>query len=70
MGANLGIGGKVKWNSCIECPFHGWTFDGKTGKPVNSEYLDDKCTTFHTYNDIKEMTKNEKGKFISECENR
>ena len=45
MGANLGAGGKVKHSRCIEylnkymkrCPFHGWTFDGKTGKCVNSE---------------------------------
>lgn len=27
MGSNLGIGGQVKWKSCIECPFHGWTFN-------------------------------------------
>jgi cholesterol 7-dehydrogenase len=27
MGANLGFGGQVKWKSCIECPFHGWTFN-------------------------------------------
>jgi cholesterol 7-dehydrogenase len=27
-GANLAVGGIVKGN-CLECPFHGWTFDGK-----------------------------------------
>ena len=27
MGANLAIGGQVKWTSCIECPFHGWAFN-------------------------------------------
>lgn len=37
MGANLAEGGKVKWGSCIECPFHGWTFDGKDGKCVVGE---------------------------------
>lgn len=36
MGAHLGIGGKVKHNNCIECPFHGWMFDGETGNCVLS----------------------------------
>ena len=27
-GANLGIGGKVVNNQCIQCPFHGWLYDG------------------------------------------
>ena len=35
IGANLGIGGKVVHQTCIQCPFHGWEFDGKTGKLVN-----------------------------------
>jgi cholesterol 7-dehydrogenase len=34
MGANLGVGGRVRYNTCIECPFHGWTFDGETGDCV------------------------------------
>ena len=28
LGANLGIGGKVVNNKCIQCPFHGWLYDG------------------------------------------
>ena len=31
LGANLGVGGQVRGN-CIECPFHGWQFDGDTGQ--------------------------------------
>lgn len=31
MGANLGEGGRVRFETCIECPFHGWAFDGETG---------------------------------------
>ena len=27
LGANLGIGGKVVNNKCIQCPFHGWLYD-------------------------------------------
>lgn len=42
MGANLGVGGKVKHTKCIECPFHGWTFEGGTGLCVNSSALDPK----------------------------
>ena len=28
LGANLGIGGKVVNKQCIQCPFHGWLYDG------------------------------------------
>nr|XP_018897040.1 PREDICTED: cholesterol 7-desaturase-like [Bemisia tabaci] len=31
LGANLGVGGMVD-NDCITCPFHGWKFNGETGK--------------------------------------
>lgn len=31
MGANIAVGGRVKGN-CLECPFHGWAFEGKTGE--------------------------------------
>jgi hypothetical protein len=34
MGANLGVNGKLKWERCIECPFHGWIFDGETVKII------------------------------------
>lgn len=30
LGANMAIGGVVHGN-CLECPFHGWRFDGETG---------------------------------------
>ena len=34
MGGNLGVGGRVRHTNCIECPFHGWIFDGETGTCV------------------------------------
>lgn len=37
LGANLGVGGHVRGN-CIECPFHGWQFDGETGKCTKIPY--------------------------------
>ena len=37
LGANLGVGGQVKGN-CIECPFHGWQFDGETGECKHVPY--------------------------------
>lgn len=33
-GANLAVGGIVTESSCVQCPFHGWMFDGKTGNLV------------------------------------
>ncbi|XP_055613089.1 cholesterol 7-desaturase nvd isoform X2 [Uranotaenia lowii] len=38
LGANLGVGGIVR-EDCIECPFHHWSFDGKTGECVNIPYI-------------------------------
>ena len=35
MGAHLGIGGKVVNKSCIQCPFHGWIYDGESGDLVD-----------------------------------
>ena len=67
MGAILSKGGIVKWNRCIECPFHGGTFDGKTGKCVNSSSLDIKMTSHHEYNDIGKMDKKD-GCFINKKE--
>lgn len=37
IGGNLGIGGKVRDINCIECPFHGWIYDGATGQCVFSD---------------------------------
>lgn len=34
MGANFGQGGKVVNENCIQCPFHGWIFEGSTGQCV------------------------------------
>jgi len=34
MGGNLGVGGTVRDTNCIECPFHGWIYDGETGACV------------------------------------
>ncbi|VVC25110.1 Rieske [2Fe-2S] iron-sulphur domain [Cinara cedri] len=33
LGANMAVGGIVRGN-CLQCPFHGWKFDGKDGKCV------------------------------------
>ena len=39
LGANLGVGGRVV-GECIECPFHGWMFQGSDGKCSYSPYTD------------------------------
>lgn len=50
-GANLGIGGQVKHKSCVQCPFHGWLFDGTTGNLVVGETLKAKKVDFYEYNE-------------------
>lgn len=37
VGANLGVGGRVR-GDCIQCPFHGWCFDGQTGQCTEIPY--------------------------------
>ena len=39
LGAHLAVGGRVE-QSCIRCPFHGWKFDGETGKCAEIPYGD------------------------------
>jgi nitrite reductase/ring-hydroxylating ferredoxin subunit len=37
LGAHLGVGGRVEGESLV-CPFHGWCYDGDSGKCVNIPY--------------------------------
>ncbi|KAF6198654.1 hypothetical protein GE061_008406 [Apolygus lucorum] len=39
LGANMAVGGRIIDN-CIECPFHGWQFDGRDGKCRKIPYSD------------------------------
>ncbi|XP_066466996.1 cholesterol 7-desaturase nvd-like [Tiliqua scincoides] len=40
LGANLAVGGQVVGRSCIECPFHGWQFNGEDGKCTRIPYAE------------------------------
>ena len=67
MGANLGKGGVVKNKSCIQCPFHGWVFDGETGNcVVSSDNITPKNVDQFEYHDIKE-SKQVDGKYLYKC---
>jgi cholesterol 7-dehydrogenase len=66
MGSNLGIGGKVKYDKCIQCPFHGWIFDGETGECILSENGTKKIIEQFEYNDIKKNTKID-GSYFKKC---
>jgi nitrite reductase/ring-hydroxylating ferredoxin subunit len=39
LGAHLAVGGRVE-QECIRCPFHGWRFDGASGRCVEIPYGD------------------------------
>jgi len=39
LGAHLGVGGKVE-GECIRCPFHGWRYEGESGKCNEIPYGD------------------------------
>lgn len=39
LGAHLAVGGRVE-DECLRCPFHGWKFDGETGRCAEIPYGD------------------------------
>jgi phenylpropionate dioxygenase-like ring-hydroxylating dioxygenase large terminal subunit len=39
LGAHIGVGGRVE-GECIRCPFHGWLFDGESGRCTEVPYDD------------------------------
>lgn len=39
LGAHLGVGGRVE-DGCIRCPFHGWRYDGESGRCTEIPYGD------------------------------
>lgn len=39
LGAHLAVGGRVD-GACIRCPFHGWAYDGATGKCEDIPYYE------------------------------
>lgn len=47
MGANLGVGGQVVNETCVQCPFHGWLFDGETGQCVGTPFPIQTTTKSH-----------------------
>ncbi len=67
MGANLGKGGVVKNGQCIQCPFHGWVFDGETGACVQSfESKANKPVNQFEYHDIDKQVKID-GDYLHKC---
>ena len=68
MGANLGFGGKVKNSQCIQCPFHGWLFDGETGNCVQSEKMAKKTVNQYEYRDLDMKTECQvDGAYLHKC---
>lgn len=39
MGAHMGEGGQVMNKNCIQCPFHGWLYDGTSGHCVGNDSI-------------------------------
>lgn len=68
MGVNLGIASKVKNGRCIECPFHGWLYDGETGKSVLDEKFTPRKGEFFEYNNgVDNPKKDKENKFLKKC---
>ncbi|CAG9336311.1 unnamed protein product [Blepharisma stoltei] len=52
MGANLAEGGKVKFTKSLQCPFHGWIFDGSTGNCVTGPDMKPKELDKYAYTEV------------------
>jgi cholesterol 7-desaturase len=66
MGANLGIDGQVKHGQCIQCPFHGWMFDGETGNCIQADILNKKPVNQFEYYDLKKQEQ-VNGEYLKKC---
>lgn len=64
MGANLGLGGKVKNKTCIECPFHGWLYDGESGNCIGNNGKEAKICDVYEYHKIEDLQKSEDGSYF------
>lgn len=58
IGGNLGVGGRVRDINCIECPFHGWIYDGVTGACVfaDGETKTPRKVNSYAYADVQRCT--------------
>lgn len=68
MGANLAIGGTVKYDKCIQCPFHGWVYDGSTGNCVMDSKLESRKGEFYVYHDVETCEKKNGSALKNECD--
>ena len=66
MGANLGINGQVKHSKCIQCPFHGWLFDGETGNCIQPDAFSKKAVNQFEYFDLKRQQAVD-GEYLKHC---
>ena len=64
MGSNLGIGGRVKNTNCVECPFHGWIYDGETGNCLGNNGKEAKVCDVYEYHNIEELKEKEDGTYF------
>lgn len=64
LGANLALGGVVKYDRCIQCPFHGWVFDGATGECVMGSKKTPKEAIKYEY--CENLGESEKGEVFKE----
>ncbi len=64
LGANLALGGVVKYDRCIQCPFHGWVFDGATGECVMGSKKTPKEAIKYEY--CEDLGESEKGQVFKE----
>jgi nitrite reductase/ring-hydroxylating ferredoxin subunit len=71
LGANLGVNGTVVHDRCIQCPFHAWVFDGKTGNCViGKEFKPKEAIKYeYVFNDLSSEASNISSNITNNNEN-
>ena len=64
MGANMGKAGKLKKDTCVECQFHGWMYDGETGNCIGNNGQEAKVCDIYEYHNIEQLESDENGTFF------
>jgi len=68
MGANIALGGTVKLGSGLQCPFHGWIYDGATGNCVIDSKMEVRKGEVFEYNNMDTCEKKDGSVLAKQCE--
>jgi len=67
MGANMALGGAVKLGKGLQCPFHGWIYDGDTGNCVVDSKMESRTGDVYDYHNKETCEKKDGSVLKKDC---